>query len=196
MSAEKQLRVFMAKYTPEVVAVAESALAKMRARLPGAVELVYDSYNALVVGFGPTERASDAIFSIALYPRWVNLYFLRGASLSDPEGRLQGSGSRVRHILLESAATLDEPAVITLMAHALEASHPPLDAAAPRRIVIMAVSAKQRPRRPRRTREANGAGRDARARGNGRRARGARESPGRPTRPGPSRRRHAQGRAR
>jgi hypothetical protein len=196
MSAEKQLRAFMAKYTPEVVAVAEAALAKMRARLPSAVELVYDNYNALVVGFGPTERASDAIFSIALYPRWVNLYFLRGASLSDPEGRLQGGGSRVRRILLESAATLDEPAVMTLMAHALEAADPPLDAAAPRRIVIKAVSSKQRPRRPRRAREENRAGRGARTRGSGRRARGARETPGRPPGPGPRRRRHAQGRAR
>jgi hypothetical protein len=40
------------------------ALAKMRARLPGAVELVYDNYNALAIGFGPTERTSEAVFSI------------------------------------------------------------------------------------------------------------------------------------
>jgi len=50
----------------------------MRARLPGAVELVYDNHNALAIGFGPTERASDAVFSIALFPRWVSLFFLRG----------------------------------------------------------------------------------------------------------------------
>ena len=61
---------------PEIGALAKAILGKMRKRLPRAVELVYDNYNALVIGFGPTERASDAIFSIAVYPRWVSLFFL------------------------------------------------------------------------------------------------------------------------
>ena len=39
---------------------------KVRALLPGAIELVYNNYNALAIGFGPTERASDVIFSIAV----------------------------------------------------------------------------------------------------------------------------------
>ncbi|HEU0175429.1 MAG TPA: hypothetical protein VFV58_14300, partial [Blastocatellia bacterium] len=68
---EEQLANFIAKYTPEIGARCQATLAKMRDRLPGAIELVYDNYNALVIGFSPTERASDAIFSIALYPRWV-----------------------------------------------------------------------------------------------------------------------------
>jgi hypothetical protein len=37
-------------------------------------ELVYDNYNALAIGFGQTERVSDVIFSIAVYPRWVGLF--------------------------------------------------------------------------------------------------------------------------
>ena len=46
--------------------------------------------NALAIGFGPTERASEAIFSIAVFPRWVSLFFLQGAGLPDPDGILQG----------------------------------------------------------------------------------------------------------
>jgi hypothetical protein len=34
----------------------------MRGYLPGAIELVYDNYNALAIGFGPSEKSSDAIF--------------------------------------------------------------------------------------------------------------------------------------
>ena len=75
MSPEKELERFIGKYSPEVGAVARAALAKMRTRLPGAVELVYDNYNALAIAFGPSERVSDVIFSIALYPRWVSLFF-------------------------------------------------------------------------------------------------------------------------
>jgi hypothetical protein len=145
---EEQLAGFIARYTPEIGALARATLAKMRARLPGAIELVYDNYNALAIGFGPTERASDAIFSIALFPRWVSLFFLRGADLPDPHKLLKGSGKVARHIVLESAADLDTPAVNALMKRALERSAKPLDSANRGRIIIKSISAKQRPRRP------------------------------------------------
>ena len=35
---------------------------EMRAIVPGAIELVYDNYNALVIGFGPTKRAAMRSF--------------------------------------------------------------------------------------------------------------------------------------
>src|SRR5262245_55496511 len=128
---EEQLAGFIAKYTPEIGALAHAALAKMRARLPGAIELVYDNYNALAVGFGPTERTSDVIFSIALYPRWVSLFFFHGVGLPDPQKLLKGSGKTVRHIVLENVADLDKPAVKALMKHALERSSKPLDKSPP-----------------------------------------------------------------
>jgi len=145
---EEQLAGFIAKYTPEIGALAHAALAKMRARLPGAIELVYDNYNALAIGFSPTERASDVIFSIALYPRWVSLFFFPGVDLPDPEMLLKGSGKVTRHIVLKDAADLDKPAIKALMKHALERSAKPLDKTGPGRIVIKSISAKQRPRRP------------------------------------------------
>jgi len=49
----------------------------MRTKFPRANVLVYDNYNALAIGFGPTERASDAVFSIAPFPRWVSLFSFR-----------------------------------------------------------------------------------------------------------------------
>jgi hypothetical protein len=51
-SAEQQLASFIAKFTPEVASLMHSILAKMRERYPTALELVYDNYNALAVGFG------------------------------------------------------------------------------------------------------------------------------------------------
>lgn len=126
-SAEKQLAEFIAKYSPEIGAVARAALA---------------------IGFGPTERASDAIFSIALYPRWVSLFFLQGAKLRDPNKLLKGSGNTIRSIVLKDAAKLDDPAMQALIAQALDGAATPIDAAQPGRMVIKSVSAKQRPRRP------------------------------------------------
>lgn len=143
-----QLAAFLSKYTPEVQAVAKKALAKMRKRIPGALELVYDNYNALAIGFAPTERASDAVFSIALYPRWVSLFFLSGAKLRDPARILKGSGNRVRHIVLRSPEDLDSPEVVALIEQAKEAAATPFPSGARARMIIKSVSAKQRARRP------------------------------------------------
>jgi hypothetical protein len=147
-SPERQLADFLAKFSPEVRGSAKTALGIMRARLPGAIQMVYDNYNALVIAFGPTERASDAILSIVLYPRWVSLFFLKGAALKDPEKLLKGSGSVVRHIVLEPTTVLNHPGVRALIDQALAASAKRIDGTGPGRMVIKSVSAKQRARRP------------------------------------------------
>jgi hypothetical protein len=145
---EMQLASFLAKYTPEMAAQAEAILNGMRKRYPYATEMVYDNYNALAIGFGPTERASEGIFSIAVFPRWVSLFFLQGKGLPDAHGLLQGSGNQARHIRLGSPAVLDEVGVCALMEEAEARAAVPFDRKAKRKLVIKSVSAKQRPRRP------------------------------------------------
>ena len=146
--ADKQLDRFLDAYTPEVADIARKTLAKLRKRLPNAIEMVYDNYNALACGFGPSERVSEVIFSIAVYPKHVNFFFLQGAKLPDPDGLLQGEGSRVRHIRLEDEKTLDRPDVKAMMATAMKMAKVPFDTTTKYRLVIKSVSAKQRPRRP------------------------------------------------
>jgi hypothetical protein len=145
----KQLDLFLDQFTPAVAAEARVALRRMRARLPGAQELVYDNYNALAIGFAPTDRTSEAIFSIALFPRWVSLFFLlNGTRLRDPEALLEGSGNKVRHIKLANGAMIDHPGVQDLIAQALELADNPIDPTQPRRLIIKSISEKQRSRRP------------------------------------------------
>jgi hypothetical protein len=148
MDPERQLARFIAKFSKDVATVANAALAKMRKRLPGAIELVYDNYNALAIGFGPTEKTTEIIFSIALYPRWVSLFFAHGIGLTDPKGLLRGSGNQVRHIVLDDANVLDKPAVRALMTQAVKRSPKQIDRTLPNRICIKSISARQRPRRP------------------------------------------------
>ncbi len=162
--AEKELAVFLDKYSPEIAGLTREALTQMRARLPGAFQLVYDNYNALVIGFGPTERASDALFSIAAYPRWVTLFFLKGGGLKDPEHRLSGKGRQVRSLVLDSAKTLDDPAVRSLMTNALAAAGVQLTGTRPGPLIVKSVSAKQRPRRPAGQSQPSPRSRSARAR--------------------------------
>jgi hypothetical protein len=146
--AQHQLDGFLAKFSPEVEALAHALLAKMRRRLPGATMMVYDNYNALAIGFGPSDKVSRAVLSLAVYPRWVNLFFLHAAGLSDPQALLKGEGNKVRHIRLTSPEAIDEPAVEALIAQAVARADPPFDLGAPDRLLIKAVSPNQRARRP------------------------------------------------
>ena len=149
LTATAQLRGFLAKYETSIAAEARLALAKVRALVPGATELVYDNYNALVVGFGPSERASEAVISLAVFPRWVTLCFIQnGPDIPDPQRLLKGSGNVVRNLRLASADDLDKPAVKALIRDALKRADVPINKLGTRRMIIKSVSAKQRARQP------------------------------------------------
>ncbi len=99
-----------------------------------------------IVDVGVVKRDTDAIVSIALYPRWVNLFFLQGAHLHDPHDVLKGNGNQVRYVRLDAgAAVLDTPAVRALLSEAIAFADAPF--AGTGRLVIRAISKKQRPRR-------------------------------------------------
>lgn len=145
---ESRIAEFLARYEPTIAAEADACRRRLQKRVARGYELVYDNYNALVFGFSPTERTSDALMSIAVYPRWVTLFLLQGAGLVDPEGRLAGSGTRVRHVRLASVATLEEAAVQDLITQVLSRAQAAFAAAPPLKTTVRSVSAKQRPRRP------------------------------------------------
>jgi len=126
VNPQKQLDGFLAKYTPELAKTAKTMLRKMRKRLPGAVEMVYDNWNGLVIGFGPTERPSEAIISLLLLPEHVTLCFLNGAALRDPDKLLRGSGNQVRHIRLSDPDHLDQSDVDSLIEQAVRKSVKPI----------------------------------------------------------------------
>lgn len=148
MDAQGRLDGFIDKFTPEVAALVRALLGRAKARIPGATILVYDNYNALAIGFGPGDKAGQAILSLAVMPRWVTLCFLRGVDLADPHGLLRGDGSRVRHVRLHRPEDFDDPRIDALIAEALAKAEPPIDPHAPQRLIVKSVSARQRPRRP------------------------------------------------
>lgn len=146
--AEAELAGFIAKYAPAIGSLAIAIRAEMRRRYPMANELVYDNYNALAIGFGPTETTSDAIFSVALYPRWVSLFFLQARGLPDPHRILKGSGNVARHVVLPSTDALDQPELQALMQDAVARARVPFDPRNVHRLIIKSISKKQRPRSP------------------------------------------------
>ena len=144
MNADRQLAKFMSRYTPELRALAIDVLGRLRAQVPGAVELVYDNYNALVIGFSRSPKPSEFVGSLALYPKWVTLFFANGTRLRDPERLLQGNGKAIRSIRITDPSALDDPAVRALIAQGFG----PAKSANERVTIIQSISPKQRPRRP------------------------------------------------
>jgi len=147
-SPKAQLDFFLAKFTPELARSTRGVLTAMRKLCPGAIELVYDNYNALAIGFATGERVKDVWFSIAVYPKWASLFFFKTLPLKDPKKLLKGAGTTTRHIVLaDGAKTLAQPDVAALIAQALDKAGHPFEGGKGR-IVVKSVSAKQRPRRP------------------------------------------------
>src|SRR5689334_3698399 len=101
-SATKARDAFIAKFDSPIAKLLRQSRSALRKRFPTAVELVYDNYNALAIGWGPNERASEVIVSLAGFARGVNLYFMHGAKLKDPGGLLEGGGKQGRFIRLEN----------------------------------------------------------------------------------------------
>src|SRR4051794_17374649 len=140
MDPEAQLSSFIDKFTPEVAALTRALLAKTKARVPGATIMVYDNYNALAIGFGPSDKAGQAVFCLAGRPRGGTLCFIGGARLPDPRGLLNGGGNQVRHARLHPPGAWDDPRTQDLIGAALERSEPPIDATREQRLIIKSIS--------------------------------------------------------
>ena len=150
LTPSRQVDGFIAKFDPPVARLLRAARKELRRRYPTAVEVVYDNYNALAIGFSSTERTSDVFVSLAGYARGVNLYFLYGAHLPDPKHRLEGKGHQGRFVRLTELSLLDDPEIVALMKAALEERDTPLPRTGRGRTVIKMISARQRPRTARR----------------------------------------------
>lgn len=145
---ETQLASYFAKYPPAMTKLGKALRAKLRARLPGLFEIVYvyESQDALLISYSPTEHGYGGVCSLALYPSEVKLHFGQGAQLSksDPSKLLQGRGKTVRHVVLSSAADLDRAEIEALIAAALKLAKVRLDAGAKGAVIVKAEEQKQR----------------------------------------------------
>lgn len=144
--SETRLAGFVAKFSPEHQRTIRAVRKALQKRFPTAAELVYDNYNFFVIGYSPTERASDTIVSMAAASNGVGLCFIQGAKLPDPNKILTGSGKQTRFLRLESAEVLARPEVESLIAAAIGIAKP-LPGKGQGELIIKSVSAKQRPRR-------------------------------------------------
>ena len=84
----QQLGSFLAKFDPRVAASARAALAQLRKKLPGAIELVYDNYNALAIG----RKTYETVLAFDAWPYGDKSVFVlstRPLAAAPPGARVQ-----------------------------------------------------------------------------------------------------------
>ena len=116
-----------AKTHRHIDAPSEAQLRRVVAGKPPAVRRVYLDAHRLVratvadaacsvdcvdgqIGYGARQWGYDGWGMAALAPhaKWVSLGFIKGTSLDDPEGLLEGTGATVRHVKLRTPEELAE----------------------------------------------------------------------------------------
>lgn len=110
----------------ELMDQAEEAMRPIAARLrevvvdvdPDAVEVVRLGDRAATYGLGP-KKMSEGYVYIQPQKKRVNLGFFRGALLDDPDGLLEGTGAKMRHVKVASESAADTPAIRALVEAAI-----------------------------------------------------------------------------
>lgn len=87
---------------------------------PQSNELIYDNYNALAVGWSPTDRVGHTFCSIAVGRTSYNLHFgfYWGSELADPDKILLGEGNQYRYIQVPDKNNFPKPYIKKLVKEA------------------------------------------------------------------------------
>ena len=91
---------YLADKRPAVAETARALRATVLAGFPGAVETFDGADGLLAIGPGASIRAFW--FAIIPHTAHVNLQLADGVDLPNPDGRIEGTGKRVRHIKVRS----------------------------------------------------------------------------------------------
>ena len=121
---------FLEAYPPDVQAVARQVRALIASAAPDADENLKPGWKVVWYGFGP--RMPEQFAVMMPTRNHVGLGFAHGVDLPDPRRLLEGSGKRMRHVKLRTAAEAADRAVgellraeVALARAGVEAGPPP-----------------------------------------------------------------------
>ena len=98
---------FLTEERPAVADVARALRVTVLAGIPGAVETFDPADGLLAIGLGRSMR--DFRFAIIPHSSHVNLQLADGADLPNPDGRIEGTGKRIRHVKVRSVEDAGAP---------------------------------------------------------------------------------------
>jgi hypothetical protein len=109
----------MSGSSDRVQEIARSLRALIRDIYPDVVEVPWPRQRIVGYGVGP-KKMSEHYCYVAAQRDYVNLGFYYGAELDDPQGLLEGTGKKLRHVKVRDTAEVHRPALRDLICQSLE----------------------------------------------------------------------------
>ena len=100
-------RMLVGASTPDVAEIARALRLTVLEAMPGAIEW-FDPGNGLLA-IGTKRSMRDLLFAIIPHRAHVNLQLADGVDLPNPNGRIEGTGKRVRHVKARSVDDARSP---------------------------------------------------------------------------------------
>ncbi len=103
--------------SPAVRSIFLAAAAAVREAMPDANEQVDLPDRVLAFGFGPPGGVRMRGLAVGLIPHahHVNVQLADGANLPDPDGLIEGTGKRIRHVKCRSVEDANRPALRAIL---------------------------------------------------------------------------------
>ena len=118
-SVDAQFETLLSASSPDIAATARALRRVVVQAIPTATQSVDLPDRLLAFGTGPKLR--DMLFAIIPHAAHVNLQLADGADLPNPDGLIEGTGKRVRHVKVRSVedarATWVRAAIAAQLAH-------------------------------------------------------------------------------
>ena len=108
-SVDAEFETLLASSSSEVSATASALRAAVEDAIPAAIQSVDLPDRLLAFATGPKMR--DLMFAIIPHTSHVNLQLADGADLPNPDGLIEGTGKRIRHIKIRDVAAAGSPQV-------------------------------------------------------------------------------------
>jgi hypothetical protein len=118
-AVEADVDRLLAEHSPELGAIERALRATIRAAAPDAVEQV--DFGNRLIAFGRSMKMRGLLFAIIAHKTWVNLQLADGALLPDPDGLIEGTGKRIRHVKIRSVGAASSAPVVAIVAAQLAA---------------------------------------------------------------------------
>jgi hypothetical protein len=107
---EADVNKLLGEHTAELGAIERALRATIRREFPDTVEQV--DFGNKLIAFGRSMKMRGLLFAIIAHKSWVNLQLADGAELPDPNGMIEGTGKRIRHIKIRSVEGASSASVV------------------------------------------------------------------------------------
>lgn len=128
---EKQIASLLLPFDKHIVALAQDLRAYLIKETNPRYELVARSTQSVNIGYAFRPKAWDSFVAIIIYRKHINISFVNGAFINDPDGLLHGAGKRIRHLKIKTLEDLKTPAAMAIIEEARELAIDELDAPLP-----------------------------------------------------------------